>query len=459
MNKFLLIPVLVFFLACNTADKKKENTVWIGGQIINPTGNFVRIYKGEKLIDSIALDEHNFFIYKNDTLPEGLYTFTHKEFQVFYLKPGDSLMLRVNTLEFDESLTYTGKGAERNNLLMELFLINEEENKLMPAYYMLSPQDFNNKLDSLKNIRKHIYSLYNQNLKFDSKFDKIVQAGINYDYFSKKERYTAVNRNKNIKYPDKFYSYRDSIDLKSNELQWYFSYYRFLNRYFDNLAWEKSNTNKLPLNKNTYLLVSEKIKLIDSLVQNEDLKNSMIFNSTKHYLKYCASDKERDKIVNLFFKTNTNIQYKEQVLDLANQYKNIQYGKTIPNLFLTTIDTNFIDLHSIIKKPTAIYFWSTNAENHYREIHKRVKSYSKKFPQYDFIAINIDTNFSLWRNVVSNHTYNPLTEYQFKNLDEATKKLVISSLNKAFIVSEKGVIKQNNANLFSPTFEKLLSKY
>ncbi len=458
MSKLLTIALLFFFLSCNTTHDKKENSIWIGGEIVNPNGNNVRLYKGEKLIDSIPLDEHNFFIYKNDTLPEGLYTFTHKEFQVFYLKPGDSLMLRVNTLEFDESLTYTGKGAKRNNLLMELFLINEEENKLMPAYYTLSPKDFDKKLDSLKNIRKHIYSLYNQNLEFDSKFDKIVRAGINYDYFSKKERYTAVNRYKNIKYPDKFYSYRDSIDLKNNELQWYFSYYRLLNRFFDNLAWENNTNKQQRLHQANYNHVSQKIKLIDSLVQNNDLRNSMIFNSTKRYLESCTSDEDRSKIVNLFFKTNNNKRHNKLMLDLAKQYKKLKVGNVIPNLLLSTTDTTFIDLHSIIKKPTAIYFWSANAENHYREIHNRVKSYSKKFPQYDFIAINIDTNFNLWKNVVSNRTYNPLTEYQFKNLDEARKKLVISSLNKAFIVSEKGVIKQNNANLFTPRFEIMLKK-
>ena len=56
-----------------------------------------------------------------------MYTFSHVEFQVFYLNPGDSLMLRVNTLEFDESLSFTGMGSKGNNLLIDLFLLNEAE--------------------------------------------------------------------------------------------------------------------------------------------------------------------------------------------------------------------------------------------------------------------------------------------------------------------------------------------
>ena len=40
-------------------------------------------------------------------------------------------MLRVNTLDFDESLSFTGMGSKSNNLLMDLFLLNEEEIELM----------------------------------------------------------------------------------------------------------------------------------------------------------------------------------------------------------------------------------------------------------------------------------------------------------------------------------------
>ncbi len=459
MNKLYFIPLLITFLACDNGTQNKQDGIWLGGQIVNPKENYVRLYKGEKFIDSIPLDENNFFIYKNDTLPEGLYTFTHNEFQIFYLKPGDSLMLRVNTMEFDESLTYTGIGAERNNFLMEMFLINEEENKLIPKYYPLPPKEFSRKLDSLKKIRKIIYTLYKQNNPFDSNFDRIAQASINYDYYSKKELYTSVNRSRKIDYPNGFYSYRDSIDLKSEELQWYFSYYRLLNRYFDNLVLKDNKNTRFGTMRNSYRQISNKIRIIDSLIQNEDLRNNMIYSNTKRFFESCNSSKNREKLLTLFLQTNTNPSYKKEISELSSTFEKLVPGNMIPNVFLTTTDQTYIDLYSTLKKPTVLYFWSAIAHNHNKEIHRKALLLSKKYPQYDFVGINIDKDFPTWKNLITNQHLNPLTEYQFKDNKEATKKLIISSLNKTYVLSKKGIILENNANLFSPTFEKKLTKH
>ena len=59
-------------------------------------------------------------------------------------------MLRVNTVDFDESLTFSGTGAARNNLLIDMFLINEAEDQQMPPMYLLTPNNFEAKIDSFK---------------------------------------------------------------------------------------------------------------------------------------------------------------------------------------------------------------------------------------------------------------------------------------------------------------------
>ena len=38
-------------------------------------------------------------------------------------------MFRLNTLDFDESLVFTGEGAKKNNYLINLFLEHEKEEK------------------------------------------------------------------------------------------------------------------------------------------------------------------------------------------------------------------------------------------------------------------------------------------------------------------------------------------
>ena len=78
-------------------------------------------------VDSLKLDDKNRFLTKLDNHKNGLYKFYHnREYQYINLEKGDSLLLRLNTFAFDESLFFTGKGAEKNNFYIELFLLNEK---------------------------------------------------------------------------------------------------------------------------------------------------------------------------------------------------------------------------------------------------------------------------------------------------------------------------------------------
>ena len=119
---FILSATLLF--SCNS-EKERSGDTYFGGEIVNPKTKHIVILKDGAVIDSILINEDNTFFYKFKDPVSGIYTFKHNEFQMFYLQPGDSLMLRVNTMGFDESLHYSGIGAKDNNFLMKLFLFFE----------------------------------------------------------------------------------------------------------------------------------------------------------------------------------------------------------------------------------------------------------------------------------------------------------------------------------------------
>jgi hypothetical protein len=462
IKELLLIFVVFLLFSCNNSEEKSSNITWIGGEIVNPKGEYVYFYKDEQLLDSVPLNDRNFFIYKAKDLTEGLYSFHHKEFQVMYLEPGDSLMLRVNTIDFDESLSYTGIGAERNNFLIEMFLQNEKEIELMPKLYRLPPAEFEQKLDSLKGIRTSSLEEFILSNSTTPEFKVVANANINYDYFSKKELYTAANTNKSIKYdsifqyPDGFYDYREKIDLGSEQLWSYFPYYRFMYRYFDNLALEGCK-DKSYAYKHSYKHNHNKIRLIDSLVINDSLKNSLVKNIAGRYLLTCNDSKMQKKMLDEFLKINTNSSHLNYITELSKFSMNMANGKTIPNLLLVTADNTVKDLHSVIYKPTVIYFWSSHSQNHFKEIHTRVKVLKSKFPKYNFIGINTDEKPNEWLNILSKYNYNKTFEYQFDDISKAEKNLVIYSVNKAIIVNKDRTIKESSTNLFNMNIEDILS--
>ncbi len=131
---------IILFYSCKQQEKKDDAT-YFGGQIINPKSSKVYFLKNDKYLDSASLDKNNKFLFKFDKLTPGLYTFSHgNEYQYVYLEQKDSIILRLNTWDFDESLAFIGKGAERNNFLMSLFLYEEDEDRLFRPFYLLPPK-------------------------------------------------------------------------------------------------------------------------------------------------------------------------------------------------------------------------------------------------------------------------------------------------------------------------------
>ena len=462
-RKILFFLSAFILMSCNVIDSNDSNTTWIGGQIVNPKGDYVLLYKEEKLIDSVKLNRDNYFLYKSDSLVEGLYSFRHYEYQVFYINPKDSLMLRVNTIDFDESLSYSGKGAEKNNFLMDMFLLNEQEIEILPQLYPLSPKAFEKQIDSFKNIRLKIYNNFKNKNKPDSTFIKVAEASINYDYYSKKELYTTVNlKKKDSLFYDEltegYFDYRNDIDFGSELLRSYFPYYRFLYRYFDNVTFQKY---KKPgnYNRNTFSHQYNKLKIIDSLVTNDSLKNSLVKNIAHKYLMDCNNVTKQEKMVSLFQKINTNKNHHDFISHLAKASMNLTAGKKIPNLMLASADQTVKDLHSLINQPTVLFLWSSNSVKHYKESHSRAIELQQEYPNFNFIAINTDKQYNTWISIVNKFEYNPSNEFQFENIKIAEKKLVINSINKAFIVNKDGTIIDGNTNLFNTKIGEILKKY
>src|SRR5690554_3909352 len=103
-------------LGCKGPHTDRQD-VFVGGKIVNPYSNQLLVYKGNKLLDTIVLDQDDRFSYYFEVETPGDYKLTHyNESQTIYLHPGDSILMYANTIEFDESLYFSGPGAQKNNL-------------------------------------------------------------------------------------------------------------------------------------------------------------------------------------------------------------------------------------------------------------------------------------------------------------------------------------------------------
>ncbi|MEE9350143.1 MAG: hypothetical protein V3U80_08860, partial [Flavobacteriaceae bacterium] len=272
---FTLTLIILILVGCSAV--QKNNIFYFGGKIKNPQGKSVFIYKNNVEIAKTSLNYENEFEFKLDSLSTGLYTFKHgKEHQYFFLEPNDSLLVRLNTWDFDESLVFTGKGAERNNFLLQLFLENERQEKVFNNSFKLNETEFIKKADSLLNLKTILVKQFKEGTKKQTKlFNKLLETAIHLPIYSNKEKYAknfkTKNNLKNLpKLSKSFYDFRRSKIISNSTFTDYYLYENYLWYKIYNKALHKEEED------DKYQLSTLLLKEIAKGVENTNIQNNML---------------------------------------------------------------------------------------------------------------------------------------------------------------------------------------
>ncbi|GGG43288.1 TlpA family protein disulfide reductase [Bizionia arctica] len=464
---YLLLLLGISLTSCKKDGKETEEGIaYFGGEVINPSTNYVILLQANSVIDTFTLDSKNRFIYKLKNVSPGLYTFSHGgEIQMVLLEPNDSIMFRLNTMEFDESLVYTGAGAKKNNYLIDLFLNGEHEDQVVLGFSQLSPQIFEEKLDSLKELKLKKLKAFNSKQSPSELFIHLAESSIDIQYNLSKEVYPFVNygnteRGNFESLPNNFYDYREKINYNDPYLVDYFPYSSFLKHHFENLALAKhfksSKDSIYSKQSIEYNLV--RLQIIDSLMTNENIKNSLLISATLEFISNNKNVDDYDKILNYFLNTSTNAQHKEYANKIVNSLKSLKSGNPLPDIVVFDISNKELNLKTVLgDKPCVIFFWSQSNMMRVQECHNKVDELKQKYPEITFIGINANNdNQDLWKKTLEKYKLNTENEFIFKNPKEAQQSLAIYPINKVIIVDKNGKIENSHSNMFSINFEEEL---
>lgn len=461
---FYLIVILLSFFSCNK-DNGQDDYAFLGGEIINPNSNFVVLSKADMVIDTIPLDQNNRFVYKIMNLDPGMYTFSHgSEIQTVLLEPHDSIMFRLNTLDFDESLVYTGEGAKKNNYLINEFLQNEIDEKQVFKLCQLDPTAFEKQIETIRNSKSERLKHFKNKYHTSALFDKIAQSNIDYSYYTSKEIYPFVNysfnkRNVLNSLPKDFYNYRTNIEYNNVSFNEYLNYSSFLRSNFNNLALEKhfEHSKDKRFNSTSLCYNIDKLNIVDSLVSNPSIKNNLLYYFTISFLTKNKNIENDGPILQSFLSKSTDTKDKEILTNLVQSLNNLRPGAQFPNIKVVNSENAEFGINSLVSRPTAIYFWSHNFYDHFKESHRKVYELKNKYPEIDFIAINIDdNNYKTWINTLNRNRFPLQNEYKFKNPEESMHTLAIYPMTKVMIVDKDNTIVNSNTNMFANNFEEQL---
>ncbi len=418
---FLFLGVLALMFSCRTSENEK-NITFFGGKIKNPKGKYVYLAKDEFTIDSAKINEQSRFKFSLDSISEGIYTFKHgPEFQYLYLQPTDSLLIYLNTWDFDESLIFSGKGGAQNNFLINIFLQQEKNEKKFKHLFGLDEESFSKEIDSetLKLNNQYLELLESEDNKATDFFKKVADVAINYPFYYLKEQYPfyhkKVNKLKSFpKLNDSFYAFRDNIDLNDKSLMFYGSYYSYLKTHLHHLAYAEKikYPDSCNVDLNFMKIVKKKIKI--ESVKNDLLAKGIWGAITNESLK----NKEFKDIEEFFLINCSDEELKSEIIKSISQKEKLNFGDTLPSIMLINNKKKETTINQLLKDtPTVIYFWPKDLGK-VELLIEQLNELKKKYPNYLFIGIERERSFDDWNKFISNKELDSKDQYKIdKNCD------------------------------------------
>ena len=438
----IILVSITVLLGCNNS--QVCNSTYFGGKIINPKSNCIILFENEIPLDTFYLDKNNTFLGEIPSLHEGLFNFKHgNEQQYIYLQPKDSLLIRLNTWDFDETLVFSGKGAERNNLLIDSFLESERERRIFFQYYDLSPTEFSAKVSQVEKVKLDRYNDYINNHPEESdKFNDILKTALTFPLYSKVENYplahsAKINHDEHSVINKDFYKHREYITLDNDSLMFFYAYRDYV---LSNL-YNKVNSLGYDLNSDEFTV--NLLKEISAELNDENSRNSMLRKIFIRHFYWKSSRKINENIVNTYFDLTTNLEDKKLMLNLTTDVKKIEEGELLNDFKIIDYNKSHKSIRRLIKnKKSVLYFW--NPEFIGKDfIASKIQYLSEKYPDLEFIGVRIydDNKERIFKLDIK-------SQYYLESNSKANSFLT-SQLPRTILINKKGVVVNSYASLSS----------
>ncbi len=441
-SKLIAFFIIAALVSCTGTTEK--NSTYFGGKIINPKSNYVVLYDNEVVLDTFYLDQDNTFLGELPSLNRGLYYFKHgNEHQYIYLQPKDSILIRLNTWDFDESLVFSGKGAERNNILIDCFLESEKDDKTFYGLYDLSPSEFKSKVDSIEKLRLARFDQFNtKNPQESENYRSILKIALTYPLYSKVENYPMAhaakkNHGKHEEVNRDFYKHRDEIVLDKDSIMYFYAYRDFIVSHLYN----KVNTAGHDISSDAFTVGL--LKTIASELKSEHSRNALLRQTVISHFYNKSSCEVNNDAFETYLSLSTNHKDKKLVTYLLNDSKKLSKGKKLNDFKITDYNRTGRSIKSLIKgKNAVVYFWNPEYVNK-DFIASRIQYLSKKYPNVEFVGVKIDGN---GKDRIKQLDIK--SQYYIDSQSEANAFLT-SRMPRTILVNNKGIVVNGYASLSS----------
>lgn len=464
LNKITLVSIFLLFVftSCKNEFSSDNYVAYFGGEVIDPTSPYVLFCKDNVVIDTIPLNKDNTFFKKFDTLMPGMYTFKNEpEYQYVYFDKNDSIKVHIDSKDFDNSIVFCGRGDQKNNFLIEMYMRNENDKEKMFAIFDYDLTKFNANIEATNKDNEKFYKINKDEIKWDDDFDVYANGIVKFPYYTKKEIYPTIHKMRTgedviEQLPKNYYDFRKTINFGNEALTDFSPFVMYLNHMLNNVSSIKyhNHFSEVDLALKTNI---NKLKIADTLIKNEKVKNIVLNNIAFQYLLEDQNMVNNNLFLDTYYKFSTDKSQKNEILKIGNAIQLLKPGFDLPKVYFINIKGDTVSSDDLITKNTVFYFWSEKLKSHLVAVHKKVNDLKVKYPNYNFIAINLNDSNNDWLNMLSNYKFDNSKEFKCVNFNNIKARWAITKIHRTIIVTGDKKIKNAFTNIFDVNFEKQLN--
>ncbi|MFY0686570.1 MAG: TlpA family protein disulfide reductase [Cyclobacteriaceae bacterium] len=362
----------------------------LSGKVENPVSNNISI-RGDEFSQNIDVEDDGSF---SDTLriKEGYYTFSHGERTTFYLKPGENIYMTIDTEAFDETASYEGTGAERNNYLAKKYLLDEEVSGSYKEMMLLDEKAFVSKSSEINaTLLQHLTETEGMEENFFGK----EQKGINYENLSRIQAYEDAHA---------YYAGEDDFKV-SETFKEPLATVDFDNaKDFDEIPAYKGLVRSYYLNYSS--ITNDPDALLAAINTIRQLKSENIKHALAEPLTSFYMSPNVDNLEDVYKGILAMVTDEEQKGEITEKYDKISKlvkGNPSPQFEYPNPDSTFFSLEDLKGKFVYIDIWATWCGPCLREIPALKEMevvYSQKNVQFVSISIDRRRDYEKWQNMI-----------------------------------------------------------
>ncbi len=440
MNKPLTI---LFSLFISISTFAKSGKISLSGEVINPSVTTIKITDFKyKALASAELDDTGSF--KMSTkLEDGFYLLNYGRNTAYvYLYPKDELSVSFDANHFDETLTFSGQGAERNNYLAKKSVLDQQLTEDLEAFYKVDETTYMANIADVKS--KHLAEL--QKYSVASFFKTAEEKSLEYDRLLSIQNYASSYKfylGEEITPSEEFYASLKHLNLTNEEDFKKQPYYRYL----VNSIWSKR--------------IEEAPGVEGMLNVFRGIKSRPIFISLANglYSKISSKNERAKDYLDLVKRLTTHqpfIDACEKRYEEVMNAKRLAKGDASPGFSYESVDGKTISLSDLKGKYVYIDVWATWCGPCIKQV-PYLKALEERYHDEAivFVSISVDKEKvkNTWKQFIADKQLGGLQLFADKSFEsDFMNAYAINSIPRFILIDPEGKIVDPEAP--RPSFEK-----